>query len=79
MLLKNSPKQGVGPRNFLGFSVKVLSGKSEEFCGPENSEQISQEFLENESQNCDPPKISRLMDEFWRISQEFPRLISYKK
>ena len=34
---------------------------------------ISQEFLENESQNCDPTKISNLGDQFWGISREFPR------
>ena len=34
---------------------------------------ISQEFLETESQNCDPTKISNLGDQFYGISREFPK------
>ena len=33
----------------------------------------SEELLETESQNCDPTKISHLGNQFWGISQEFPR------
>ena len=44
----------------------------EEFLG-EKFRRISQEFLETESQTCDPPKIFHLGDQFWGISREFPR------
>ena len=40
---------------------------------PEKFRRISQEILETESQNCDPTKISHLGDQFWGISQDFPR------
>ena len=40
---------------------------SQEFLG-ENLRRISQEFLETETQNCDPQKICHLGDQFWGIS-----------
>jgi len=56
----------------LGISGEVFQRNSEKFCG-EKFLGISPDFLETESQNCDPTKISHLRDQFWGCSREFPR------
>ena len=54
---------------------KIRRNSQESFTGKsgENVDSYSEEFLEAESQNCDPPKISYLWDQFWGISREFLR------
>ena len=49
--------------NLLDLLWEYFWRNSEEFRG-EKFRRISQEFLETESQNCDPTKISNLWDQF---------------
>ena len=79
ILVINSPKNPwtwwPSPKNFSGNPGEVFWRNSEEFCG-EKFLGISPEFLETESQNCDPTKISHLvgtnsgefLKNFWGIS-----------
>ena len=59
--------------NFSGISGEVFRRNSKEFCVGK-FRRISQEFLETESQNCDPKKNPSLwgpiLGNFFRISEE---------
>jgi hypothetical protein len=61
----------------LGISGEVFQRNSEKFCG-EKFLGISPDFLETESQNCDPTKISHLGTNSGDVLENFQG-ISYRK